>query len=233
MNFFRKFTSRIRVLPLLILVAALSFSLRLGDFMMGVNEYSIALAKEEMSEDDHSGEMDYADDSDLTTGTNDGDGTSVEEIENFESWEEAEEADMIYSETNVELYQDLAERRRDLEKREKELAVKEALLNAAEKELNQKVRELSAIRDEMKILMERQSKEADERIGTLVRVYEAMKAKDAARIFNTLDIDVLVQVMSRMSERKLSPILAEMEPERARTITMMLAQNSHMPAIVQ
>jgi len=64
-------------------------------------------------------------------------------------------------------------------------------------------------------------------------VYEAMKSKDAARIFNTLDLDVLVDVMSRMSDRKISPILAQMEPERARTVTMMLAQNGGLPASIR
>lgn len=227
MDFFRKIASRIRILPLLIIVAALSFSLRLGDFVLGLNEYSVVQAAKEGDKDEE------INPDSIITGTNDGDGVAVEDIENFESWEEAEDADLAYSETNVELYRDLAERRRDLERKEKELAVKEALLNAAEKELNQKVRELSAIRDEMKILIDRQSQESDERISTLVRVYETMKPQDAARIFNTLDLDVLVQVMSRMSDRKLSPIMAAMEPERARTVTLMLAQNSSMPTIVQ
>ena len=60
-----------------------------------------------------------------------------------------------------------------------------------------------------------------------------MKPKDAARIFDTLDLDVLVSVMSQMSERKLSPILASMNPERARTITIMLAEQKQLPQLPQ
>ena len=58
-----------------------------------------------------------------------------------------------------------------------------------------------------------------------------MKAKDAARIFNTLDVDVLLNVISRMSERKSAPILAEMDADRARTVTILLAQQRQVPGM--
>lgn len=232
MEMFRKFLSRIRILPLLFIFAAFSFALRLGDFMIGVGEYNIVHAAEEtqQAEDMPDLEMPFENDEGLTSGNNAGDGLPVDEIDD---WQSAADADLVYSETNVELFRDLAERRRELEKKERQLAVKEALLDAAEKELNQKIRELSAIRDEMKIMMDRQSEQADERIQTLVKVYEAMKPQDAARIFNTLDLDVLVDVLGRMSERKLSPILAQMDAERARTVTMLLAQSNGLPTVMR
>ena len=64
---------------------------------------------------------------------------------------------------------------------------------------------------------------------SLVKVYENMKAKDAAQIFNTLDMDILIEVMGRMSERKLSPVLAEMDPDRARSVTIFLAEQKSLP----
>ena len=48
------------------------------------------------------------------------------------------------------------------------------------------------------------------------------------RIF---DLDILVEVISRMSERKVSPVLAAMNPERARTITIMLAEQKSLPEL--
>ena len=82
----------------------------------------------------------------------------------------------------------------------------------------------TTIKNEIEALLKEQSAEEQSRINSLVKIYEGMKAKDAARIFNTLDMDVLIMVMSRMSERKSSPILAEMSPDRARTVTLLLAQ---------
>ena len=78
-------------------------------------------------------------------------------------------------------------------------------------------------------LLEDQSEEEKARIASLVKIYEGMKPKEAARIFDTLDLDILVNVVSQMSERKLSPVLASMNPERARTVTIMLAEQKTLP----
>lgn len=249
MKLIRRLISRVRVLPLLLIFAALAFAVRLGDFMVGVGEYSTAYAQHEASEDpadpadpaqmlpdEMEHPMDVSDtgmdkdtDAEMPGDEMGGDASN----EGMEKWQDSSEDSFDYSDTNVELFRDLAERRRNLEKREKELAMKEALLNAAQKELDQKVRELTAIRDEMRDMMKEQDEASNQRIESLVKVYEGMKAKDAARIFNTLDLDVLVDVMGKMSERKLSPILAQMDPERARTITLMLVQSNTLPSIVQ
>ncbi|QQG37460.1 MAG: flagellar protein FlbB [Micavibrio aeruginosavorus] len=146
-------------------------------------------------------------------------------------WRDAGEEDFNYSGVQESLYKDLTQRREDLEKREKALATRQALLEAAERELDQKVRELTALRGEIEGLLVKQSEEEIARTQSLVRIYEGMKAKDAARIFNTLDTDVLLQVLTKMSERKSSPILAEMDPERARTITILMAQQQQLPAL--
>ena len=130
-----------------------------------------------------------------------------------------------------ELYQDLSRRREELDGRERALVTREAFLEAAERELNQKLRELTALKNEIESLMQEQSEEQQERINSLVRIYEGMKAKDAARIFNTLDMDVLISVMARMSERKSAPILAEMSADRARTVTILLAQQNQIPTL--
>src|SRR3546814_19626533 len=67
--------------------------------------------------------------------------------------------------------------------------------------------------------------------SSLVKIYESMKPKDAARIFEHLDMEVLLEVVERMKERKTAPILAELDPERASTVTLELAKlrELHMP----
>lgn len=144
-------------------------------------------------------------------------------------WRDAGEDAVVESPVKEALYKDLAERRQAVEKREGELSQREALLKAGERELDQKLRELTAIRNEIEGLLAKQSEEEKTRVDSLVKIYEGMKAVDAARIFNTLDTDVLIQVMSKMSERKSAPILAAMNPERARTVTLLLAQQQQLP----
>ena len=58
----------------------------------------------------------------------------------------------------------------------------------------------------------------------MVKTYETMRPRDAAAIFNDLDQPVLLQVLDRMKETKAAPVLAAMQPERARVITADLAK---------
>ena len=56
-----------------------------------------------------------------------------------------------------------------------------------------------------------------------MKVYETMKPRDAASIFNDMDMPVLLQVVDRMKDTKVSPVLAAMQPDRARLVTTQLA----------
>lgn len=148
-----------------------------------------------------------------------------------EKWRDATDGDITYSNIRMELFEDLTERRQEIERKERALSTREAMLRAAEKELDQKYQELDQLRAEIETLLEKQSEEEQGRLASLVKIYEGMKAKEAARIFDTLDLDVLVSVMSQMSERKLSGILAAMNPERARTVTILLAEEKQLPSL--
>lgn len=148
-------------------------------------------------------------------------------------WVEASDDNIDTTMIHMELVEDLARKKKDLGKREQNLMTREALLKAAEKELDRKYQELTQLRTEIEALLQTQSEEEQARIASLVKVYEGMKAKDAARIFDTLDLDVLVAVVSQMSERRLSPILAGMNPERARTVTIVLAEQKQLPKLPQ
>lgn len=135
-----------------------------------------------------------------------------------------------FSASEIEVLQSLAKRRDDLDRREKSLTQREALLQAAEQEVDHKIAELNKLKGEIENLLGQQQKLEDDRIGSLVKIYEGMKPKEAATIFNTLDMDVLLPVIGRMSERKSGPILASMDPEKARLVTIRLAQQRELPA---
>jgi flagellar motility protein MotE (MotC chaperone) len=133
-------------------------------------------------------------------------------------------ADPGPSEAERAVLQDLRARRVALEDRDKALAAREALLNAAEKRLSERVDQLAALQTRLEAL-ERSRRERDEANWRgLVKTYETMRPRDAAAIFNDLDQPVLMQVLDRMKEAKAAPILAAMQPERARLATAQLAQ---------
>lgn len=222
---FKKF----KIIPLLVVVAMLSFSVRLVEVANGVSTLSkSAIAAEkapaktpekaEEPAEDHAEEPDASDDVKMD-----------DELLFLDSTD----SDGDYSDVRMEMFEDMTKRRKALDAREKQLKTREALLQAAEQELERKFQELSVIRTDIETLLGKQSAEEKARVTSLVKIYEGMKAKQAARIFDTLDLDILVTVMSQMSERKLAPILAAMNPERARTVTIMLAEQKQLPELPQ
>jgi len=216
-------------LPVLVIIGLFALGLRLTEIAVGFETKGIAFAVEETEAEPPPMDAQQRNASESEAIDSAGPPGALErpDIE----WRDATEAEFEFSEVKEDIYRDLVARRESLEQQTQELSMREALLSAAEREVEQKLRELTAVRDEISALLEQQTLEEEGRISSLVKIYEGMKAKDAARIFNTLDIDVLLSVFARMSERKSAPIMAEMTPDRARTVTILLAQQKQLPAI--
>ncbi len=66
-------------------------------------------------------------------------------------------------------------------------------------------------------------------VDRLVSLYRNMKPKDAAAIMNDLDLEVTVMVMGTMDERDAAPILAALDPVRARAISQIILERSKLP----
>jgi flagellar motility protein MotE (MotC chaperone) len=118
---------------------------------------------------------------------------------------------------------DLRARREQLDARDTALANRESMLAAAEKKLSAQIGELRVLQQRLEALdASRQQQESAAWQG-LVKVYEAMKPRDAAAIFNELSMAVLLSVVDRMKEAKTAAILAAMLPDKARDVTTQLA----------
>jgi flagellar motility protein MotE (MotC chaperone) len=128
------------------------------------------------------------------------------------------------SPSEIDLLQQLAERRAELDKRAAALSQREILLQAAEKRVDEKIAKLAALEKGIDEIVEKQSQETDQRTKSLVKIYETMSPKDAARIFEQLDMGVLLAVLEHMKERNAAPILAAMDAAKARTVTQALAE---------
>ena len=122
------------------------------------------------------------------------------------------------------LLQDLRARRAALDAREAGIQSREAVLGATEKRLAARVEELQGLQTRLEALDQTRRERDDANWRSLVKTYEAMRPRDAAAIFNELDQPVLIQVLDRMKEAKAAPVLAAMQPDRARTATTELAR---------
>jgi flagellar motility protein MotE (MotC chaperone) len=129
-----------------------------------------------------------------------------------------------YSQVEVDLLQSLAKRRAELDDWAKQVQLKENMLVATEQRFNTKIDSLQKVKKQVEDLLAQYNEQEDTKIRSLVKIYENMKPKDAARIFEELDMPVLLMVVDRMNERKVSPILAAMSPTKAKDVTVQLAE---------
>ena len=118
---------------------------------------------------------------------------------------------------------ELRQRRLELDGREATLAARESVLVATEQKLSARVAELQALQKKLEGLETAREQREDTSWRGLVKLYESMKPRDAAVIFNDLDMPVLLQVVDRMKEAKAAPVLAAMQADKARELTTKLA----------
>ena len=128
------------------------------------------------------------------------------------------------SPAELQMLQSLGARRGQLDARENDLSTQLALMAAAEAKLDAKIRALNGLKGEVQgLLTQSNAKEAAE-IDRLVKVFEGMKAKDAAPRLASLDDNVRIPIAAKMKERALSAILAQMSAGDAKKLTESLAR---------
>lgn len=119
---------------------------------------------------------------------------------------------------------DLRARDKQLDQKAAALSTREVAVNAAEKRLAARLEELNSLQKRLEALDTERKAHDEANWEGLVKLYETMKPRDAATIFNDLDMPVLLPVLDRMNGRKAAAILAAMQPERARMVTAELAE---------
>lgn len=129
----------------------------------------------------------------------------------------------------IEVLKQLSSRRATLDKREQDMAQKSALLQAAEIRVDQKIKQMEGLRTQLQGMLTQLNEQQQAQIANLVKIYETMKPKDAARILQTLEIPVLLGVMQQMKPARSAPIIAEMDAVKAKDITLTLAKLHELP----
>lgn len=135
----------------------------------------------------------------------------------------------LLTQSEIDLLQQLAERRDVIEVREREIKVREGLLKAAESRIDKKIQEIKTLQAVVEKLIAKYDEQQAAKVASLVKIYENMKPKDAARIFEAMDMDTLLLVAERMKERNLASIMANMDPNKARDVTVDLAKRRQLP----
>jgi len=140
-------------------------------------------------------------------------------------------ADHRYTAVEVDLLQNLSKRREELDRWEANIQIKEATLDATQKRIDDKISQIEAMKKQVSELLEKYNTQEDTKIKSLVKIYENMKPVDAARIFDEVEMPILLLVIDAMAEKKASPILAAMSSKNAKQLTVELANERKLNAI--
>lgn len=142
-----------------------------------------------------------------------------------------QDSEAMFTKAEVEVLQSLSERREVLQTRAGELEMRENLLSATEKRIGEKIVELEKLEATIQAQLDQYDEQEEAKMKSLVKIYENMKPKAAARILEEIDMDVLLKVVERMREAKMAPILAQMKSATAKAITIELANRRQLPAM--
>ncbi len=134
------------------------------------------------------------------------------------------------TQTEQQLLERLTARRTELQQYEDELTLRASIVDAAEKRIEERTATLEALEAQISTLVDQREQMETGQFAGIVAMYENMKPKDAANIFNNLEMDVLLRVAKTMSPRKMAPILAEMNATRAQELTVQMAALADRPA---
>lgn len=139
------------------------------------------------------------------------------------------EGDQVASASEVDVVNSLSKRRRELDKRESQLNTQANMITAAEQRVDAKIAQLKQLQAQITQLLGQRDEVQKAQVAALVKTYSTMKPKDAARIFNDLPDDVLVPVARDMKSDQLALVLASMNADNAKALTIKLANRLVLP----
>ena len=225
---------KVRILPLTILAVGLSLGFQFGNFWpSSFNDVApIAFSQAQAQQADGNAAPETAE--------SDGESFSEEEIiqeggtppatgQSAPRKNQFGEETQQFSRGEVSMLQNLVSRREQLAEREGQLDLRENLLQVAQQRVEEKINELKIVEARIQSLLDQHDEQQESKLQSLVKMYQTMKPNDTARIFQTLDMDILIDVVERMSERRMAPILAAMESEKAKSVTVELATRKKLP----
>jgi flagellar motility protein MotE (MotC chaperone) len=134
-----------------------------------------------------------------------------------------------FSKSEIEVLERLVDRRAELDRRGEELDMRDNLLQATESRIDEKINKLKEMQATLQSLLQTYDEQEKAQMESLVKIYEKMKPKDAARIFNDLEMEILIDVASNIKEAKMAAILAAMNSKRANMLTVELATRRQLP----
>jgi flagellar motility protein MotE (MotC chaperone) len=120
----------------------------------------------------------------------------------------------------------LQSRRQEIETRAREIDIRESLIKSAEKRVEGRLEEAKATEARISSVDQQKNEAEAARFKGIITMYEGMKPKDAAKVFDRLELPVLFEIASQIAPRKMADIMGQMQPEAAERLTVELARRA-------
>lgn len=124
-----------------------------------------------------------------------------------------------------------------LNERKKELDLREAELNKLEEELHrqkagldEKIKQLETMRSQISTTLKTRVATDQEKVDKLVQFYSGMKPQQAAKVIETINEDLAVEVLDKMKKKNASEIMNMMDAKKARRLSELLTGYQRVPA---
>jgi flagellar motility protein MotE (MotC chaperone) len=127
------------------------------------------------------------------------------------------------SPSEVEILQNLLERKNALDTQEKLLGKKEQMIQLAHQQLDKKIEELKSLRTTIETLLNTYNDKDKQNLKNIAHIYDSMPPEKAAAILAGLNNDQLIDIISLM--KKSPAVIAAMPPEKAKNITALLMES--------
>jgi len=208
--------NRVRIFPLLVLAAMLALGVRAVDIYTGVSLIgATAIAQDAGQQDGETGTSE--------TGAAPAAAPVQQRVAPLQVG--------LPDDEEMEVILQLRKRREALEGRERNLNLQGQLLASTEKRIDDKILQLQTLEVKIKEHLRLFDEREDGQLRSIVEVYEKMKPKDAAPRFETLDIQIQLDLVTRMKSAKVAALMEKMTPQAASDLTKELATRAAPPGI--
>lgn len=229
---------RFRLIPVVIVLAGLTLTVKLGalwqDMELALFTPAVAQSKAAPETEAVAEEPAKSKSTQVARADEDAKPEQQSDSDDKQNVEDEKKFDpALATDAEVEVLQKLAARREELDKRSRDIDLRETMLVATERRVKAKIAELKKYEAIVQGLLIKHDGQQEAKYRSLVKIYESMKAKDAARIFEQLDMKVLLNVVERMREARTGPILAKMAPLKAKALTTALAGRRNLPTLAK
>jgi flagellar motility protein MotE (MotC chaperone) len=131
----------------------------------------------------------------------------------------AESSGKQWTKEDIDHFAKLNDRKKEIDLREEELNRLEAELQNQKKELEAKMKKLEETRGQISTTLEDRVKVDEQKVDTLVQMYSNMKPSNAAKIIETIDEDLAVEVLGKMKKKNAAEIMNLLKPEKAQVLS--------------